>query len=442
MIGLSRRQFATSLAAAGLGLDTLLRQAMAQAAASPATRNLPRTYSGRTLRIVWGNSPAFISTAEFSKEFTAATGVQLEFSQLPTAERYQKMILDTSTNTNSFDIYIVAYQWKEQVAPFVIDHTGLDKEVAGVPAMNWDDYPQQPLAAYSKLGNKMVTIPIVGDVSFTIWNKAAYRAAGLDPEQGPATWRQLFENGQKLRSGEQYGYNLPAGKTIQTACVWITLFHSFGGQYFDPAGKPLLDSPASIAAFRFMVENLGKISPPGNLTWDFPEMLASLSTAQAAQGYMWAGGVTALYDPSKSKIAQSLGYAPTPEMTLLGGWGVAANAKSRNLDAAKLFLGWLTSPEIVKQIGLLSMPPTRRSALFGSRIDRALSFPAVGVEGHGGEGRGLCADQGFRAGQHPDLRRGQCGLLGHEDAGTGRGGPAGARHDPAQAARLHPMIIR
>src|SRR6476619_5839658 len=147
MIGLSRRQFATGLAAAGLGLDTLLRQAMAQAAASPATRNLPRTYSGRTLRIVWGNSPAFISTAEFSKEFTAASGVQLEFSQLPTAERYQKMILDTSTNTNSFDIYIVAYQWKEQVAPFVIDHTGLDKEVAGVPAMNWDDYPQQPLAA-------------------------------------------------------------------------------------------------------------------------------------------------------------------------------------------------------------------------------------------------------------------------------------------------------
>ena len=273
------------------------------------------------------------------------------------------MILDTTTNTNSFDIYVVAYQWKDQVAPFVIDHTGLDKEVAGVPAMNWDDYPKQPLAAYSKFGDKMVTIPIVGDVSFTIWNKAAYRAAGLDPEQGPATWRQLFDNGQKLRGGEQFGYNLPAGKTIQTACVWITLFHSFGGQYFDQAGRPLLDSQASVAAFRFMLENLGKISPPGNLTWDFPEMLASLSTAQAAQGYMWAGGVGTLYDPSRSKISQSLGYAPTPEITLLGGWGVAANAKSRSLDAAKLFLGWLTSPEIVKQIGLVGMPPTRRSAL-------------------------------------------------------------------------------
>ena len=70
MIGFSRRQFATGLAAAGLGLNALLQHAAAQAAASPATRNLPRTYSGRTLKIVWGNSPAFISTAEFSKVFT------------------------------------------------------------------------------------------------------------------------------------------------------------------------------------------------------------------------------------------------------------------------------------------------------------------------------------------------------------------------------------
>ena len=66
--------------------------------------------------------------------------MELEFSLLPTAECYQKMILDTSTNTNSFDVYIVAYQWKEQVAPFVIDHTGLDKEVAGVLTLVYDHH--------------------------------------------------------------------------------------------------------------------------------------------------------------------------------------------------------------------------------------------------------------------------------------------------------------
>ena len=88
MIGFSRRQFVTGLAATGLGLGPALKQAAAQAAIPPATRNLPRTYAGKTLRIVWGNSPAYAATAEYAKEFTKATGVELEFSLLPTAERY------------------------------------------------------------------------------------------------------------------------------------------------------------------------------------------------------------------------------------------------------------------------------------------------------------------------------------------------------------------
>lgn len=384
MTTLSRRQFTIGALAAGASYSSLVSYCSAQAAASAATQNLPKTFSGKTIKVVWGNTPAYVASSEVAKEFTAATGIQVEFSALPTAERYQKMVLDTTTNTNSFDIYLVAYQWKEQVAPFVIDHANLDKEVQGIPAMNWDDYAPRALAAYSKVGDKLATIPINGDTSFTVWNKDAYVKAGLDPEKGPTTWKELVENGTKLKQGDQFGYNMPAGKTIQTCCVWITLFHSFGGQYFDAQGKPLLDSAASVAAFRAMKEQLGPISPPGNLTWDFPEMLASVSSAQAAQGYIWAGGVGSLYDPTKSKIAKSVGYAPTPETVLLGGWGLAVGAKSRNLDAAKLFLGWFTSPDIVKQTAMVGLSPTRRSALLDPAITAKYPFfPSVlkGMEG-------------------------------------------------------------
>ena len=51
---------------------------------------------------------------------------------------------------------------------------------------------------------------------------------------------------------------MPAGKSIQTACIWITLFHGFGGQYFTADGKLALDSEASVKALRFMAEDLGK----------------------------------------------------------------------------------------------------------------------------------------------------------------------------------------
>ena len=78
----SRRQFAAGLAATGLSLPALIERVAAQGAASPATRNLPKTYSGRTLKIVWGNSPAFIrrsSCIAVASSLAAATAL-LDFA--------------------------------------------------------------------------------------------------------------------------------------------------------------------------------------------------------------------------------------------------------------------------------------------------------------------------------------------------------------------------
>ncbi|MFI5015494.1 MAG: ABC transporter substrate-binding protein, partial [Hyphomicrobiales bacterium] len=344
MSRITRRGLTLGAASAALLADPL-RHAMAQAALSEATRNLPKTYAGTTLKITWGNTPAYAQVANFSKEFSEATGIELEFVTLLQVDRYQKMMLDATSGTNSFDLYLTAYQWKEQLAPYAADLTHIDKEVKGVPDPEWDDYPKAALEAYAKFENKIVAIPLLGDVSMVVWNKKAFREAGLDPDTPSPSWDQVYKNGIKLTTGQQYGFNMPAGKSIQTACIWITVFHGFGGQYFGADGKPGFNSAASVKTLHFMADELGKVSPAGHLTWDFPEMINSLATGQAAQGYMWAGGFSTLFDPAKSVVAHDLGFAPTPQSVLLGGWGLAVNAKSHNLDAAKLFAGWLTSRE-------------------------------------------------------------------------------------------------
>jgi ABC-type glycerol-3-phosphate transport system substrate-binding protein len=385
MRGLTRRGFGIAAGATALlGNGALLEQAMAQTAAAEATRNLPRTYSGTTLRITWGSTPSYQLMADFSSRFTEATGIRLDFQFLQQTDRYQKMILDASSNTNSFDIYLTAYQWKEQIAPHAHNLMRLDQEVRGVPPMDWDDYPQRALEAYSRVDGKAVAIPLLGDVSMLVWDKTALRDAGLDPDSPPADWEGVHRNGVALNKGGRYGFNMPAGKSIQTACTWITLFHAFGGQYLDAAGRPTFGSDAALKTFTFMSQRLGKISPPGNLTWDFPEMINSLVSGQSAQGYMWAGGFSTLFDPSKSKIAGSLGWAPTPQAVLLGGWGIAVNAKSRSLDAARLFVGWLTSKEISRQTALVSGTPCRISAFKDPEVvARYPVLPAVlqGMEG-------------------------------------------------------------
>ena len=354
MLAITRR----SLAAAAASLLPL-RSAIAQA---EVTRTLPRTYAGATLRITWGNTPSSLALTKFCEEFTNATGIALEFQPLLQADRYQKLLLDLTTKTNAYDVYLTAYQWKDEVAPFVADLTHMDQEVKGLPPLEWDDYPKRALDAYALMGEKFIAVPIIGDASMLVWNKKILRAAGLDPEATPSDWNAVYEVGRKVMKDRQYGFNMPAGKSIQTACVFITLFHGFGGQYFDASGKPTLNTEPTVRTIRFMMDRLGAVSPPGILTWDFPEMLNGLASGQSAQGFMWTGGFSTLFDPNKSAMAGEVGWSATPEAVLLGGWGLTINATSRSLDAAKLFVGWLTSREISRQTALVTGTPCRTSA--------------------------------------------------------------------------------
>lgn len=374
MARFSRRGFIAA-ATAAVASPHVIRLAHAQAsAADEVTRALPRTHAGRSLNITWGSTPAYAQISAYCAKFAEATGIDLKFVPLQQSDRYQKMILDATSNTNSFDVSITAYQWKEEVAPYFTDLSKIDQEVKGIPPLDLSDYPKQALNAYSWVGDKMVTIPLLGDASLLIWNKKALAEAGL-PESTPPTWEAVYQNGAKLVGGQRYGFNMPAGKSIQTACVWITLFHAYGGNYFDDKGAPTFGSEAGLKATRFMAERLGKVSPPGNLTWDFPEMINSLASGQSAQGFMWGGGLSTLFDPAKSSVATTLGYAPTPEAVLLGGWGLGINAKGRNVDAAKLFVGWLTSAPVAREIALVSGSPCRISTFTDPAV--VAKYPGV-----------------------------------------------------------------
>ena len=55
--------------------------------------------------------------ADFSREFTEATGINLQFTSLNSDDLQQKTILDTATKTNAYDVYLNAYQWKQEIVP-------------------------------------------------------------------------------------------------------------------------------------------------------------------------------------------------------------------------------------------------------------------------------------------------------------------------------------
>lgn len=360
---LTRRQFSAMLSAASLTSMAGAARSAAARTSDEVTSKLPKTFAGKTLRVLIGTGPAWDPVRAMSSKFSAATGVGVEFTALSYNETYQKLILDLTGGSAAFDGYAFAYQWKHEIAPFLADLSKVDGEVAGAPALRLDDYPGKVLETYGKVGDKLIGLPLLGDVTLFVWNKDAYTKAGLDPKVAPASWDEVAARGKSLEGGKQYGFGLPAGKSPQTANIWILLLYAFGGQYFDAANKPVFNSAAGRKAMHFLVEQLQPIAPPGNLTWDFPEMLTGLTTGASAQSMMWPGGFGALLNPNTSQTAKSVAWCPTPGASLLGGWAFGVNAASPSLDAAKLYSAWLTSPEIALDYALNGGSPARASVL-------------------------------------------------------------------------------
>jgi multiple sugar transport system substrate-binding protein len=352
MTGLTRRQFSVATAAGLLGSAMPLR-----------AQELPKTFSGTTLNVMSRTSPPFDPSVRLGEEFTQATGIKLNVTRIAPSDHYAKLMLDWSSGTNAYDVSLFVYQWKADLAPFLADLTSLEKDVPGAPALDLDDYAPKVLEVYGKNDGKLVGLPVLGDVAFMLYNKAIYAAKGLDPEKGPTSWEDIIARGKQTMSDGVYGYALPAGKTPQCYVMWSLLQHAYGGQFFDKAGNPDLANEASLKAIKFMAEELQPISPPGNLTWDYNEVLNSFQQGKSAHAVMWAGGLGALSDPAKSTVAGKFGAVMPPGGALLGGTSIGVNAKAKNPEAARLYVAWLTSKAIVQRTAAVGTSPARLSVL-------------------------------------------------------------------------------
>ena len=339
----------------------------------------PRRHDGTTLNILTRASPAFDATVAAGPAFTEATGIKLQYTRIAPSDNYAKLMLDLSSGTNSYDVVVFVYQWKQDVAPYLADLSSLNTDVPGSAALALEDYAPALLDTYGKAGDKLVGLPIVGDVSFLVWNKELYRAAGLDPEKGPESWEQVAANGRASMRDGTYGYALPTGKSPQCYVTWAILFHAMGGQYLKD-GQPDLGSAAGVRAMEAMAQSLQPIAPPGNLTWDYNEVVGSFSAGRAAQAIMWPGGFSTLSDPAKSAVAGKFGIAQPPGGAMLDGTSIGINAKARNPEAARLYLAWLTSREVVKRNALGGTPPARLSALNDPELTARYPYlPTVGT---------------------------------------------------------------
>ena len=235
----------------------------------------------------------------------------------------------------------------------------------------------------SRDGETTYGIPWQRSTIVLYYNKDAFEAAGLDPEQPPTTWDELYEDAQKLTITEngqttQYGIQIPSDGyaywMLQTFCVQQSGFNLMN----DTGTETYYDDERTAKGLKFW-KSLSEdgSQPSGIVAWattpsDFLE-------GKTAMMYHTTGNLTNV----KNNATFDFGVAMLPENESFGsptGGGnfyIFKGVSEERQQAAFDFIKWMTDDERVAQWSIdTGYVATRPSAYETERMKQyAEEFP-------------------------------------------------------------------
>ena len=206
---------------------------------------------------------------------------------------------------------------------------------------------------YDTWDGKLWGIPYRIETHAVIYNKGAFTAAGLDPENPPQTWPELVDAAKKLtgknaEGQDQYGFAITGGGEVGN-----TLFRSLpfiwmnGGAIInDDMTQAVVNEPAAVEAVEFYTDMFTEhgVSPPSTLQNDGT---ANRRLFIAGTVAMYQSGQFDLPSIQKENPNIDLGVMPIPHpegketAAILGGWSFFIPKDAPNAEEAKKFLAFL-----------------------------------------------------------------------------------------------------
>jgi multiple sugar transport system substrate-binding protein len=362
-----RRRIACIAAALACALTAAF--ASAQSAADRAVAEA-RKYAGTTLTVEWQGGLQALDPKNFSGPlWERLTGIKIKVVEVPLTEVFSKIVLDYRSGTGTYDVVDVVPAWTPDLVQMgalepldaYVDRFGYREELKKIAPVYRDNW--------MTFGGRIYALPDDGDVLVLYYRKdifanpelkKAFRAKYGRELAPPQTWKQFAEAGafltDALKAEKVYGASMVCDPAF-AQYLFQERFRNEGGRFFDPATmKATINSPAGVGVMTAMRDE-NKFMPPGVETFKFPENLAAFLNGTVAMTVSWppvgrwAAGYgsneQALAFVPKSKVAGNVGYALPPggHPQLAIGHSLAVSSRSRNKEAAYLFIQWLNSED-------------------------------------------------------------------------------------------------
>ena len=324
--------------------------------------------NAKSITLGWAAWDPANALQELTKEFTAETGIEVNFEFVPWPNFADRMLNELNNKGKTFDLLIGDSQWIGSGAVYghyVKLNDFFDKE-----GISMDDFSPATVHAYStwpKGSKNYYALPAMGDALAWAYRKDWFDRPELKSEfkkkHGydlgvPASWNQLhdmcsFFQGREIDGQKRYGAAINTERGSEGITMGVTAaMYAWGMEYENP-NKPYdmegyFNSPQAVEAVEFYRKLYEDCAPPGHSDAYMVANLDAYKSGQVAFQMNWYAfwpGVS-----KEDKDGRVSGFFANPKQNVaaatLGGQGISVVKYSDKQDLALEYIKWFARPDI------------------------------------------------------------------------------------------------
>ena len=324
--------------------------------------------NAKSITLGWAAWDPANALQELTKEFTAETGIEVNFEFVPWPNFADRMLNELNNKGKTFDLLIGDSQWIGSGAVYghyVKLNDFFDKE-----GISMDDFSPATVHAYStwpKGSKNYYALPAMGDALAWAYRKDWFDRPELKSEfkkkHGydlgvPASWNQLhdmcsFFQGREIDGQKRYGAAINTERGSEGITMGVTAaMYAWGMEYENP-NKPYdmegyFNSPQAVEAVEFYRKLYEDCAPPGHSDAYMVANLDAYKSGQVAFQMNWYAfwpGVS-----KEDKDGRVSGFFANPKQNVaaatLGGQGISVVKYSDKQDLALEYIKWFARPDV------------------------------------------------------------------------------------------------
>jgi multiple sugar transport system substrate-binding protein len=365
-----------------------------------------RPFRGTKIRIVSEDTPPGLAIGRWIEpEFTALTGIEVEWEVVPLDQVLARTLEDTIAGARGDKGRCDVYYWDQAwLARFANDCIPVDELLAkrdlAYPGYDFDDFLPELVEKTASYGGRRVGVPFDIPIFIMMYRKDVFDELRLPVPSTMSEYMNVVRTiHQAMRGRGMYG-TVGQWKSghFSLQCDASAWMWSHGGHHFDAEGKPDYVTDANAQGLEYMME-LGRYMDPAVTGWDWNGEGEAFRNGHAGVVISWGEFFPGFDDPAASKVAglveaadcpreaallspEECGYGETPGISRQGGSCLALSRHAPNRDAGWLFMQWATSADVIARANTQGAnTPIRKSSFTDPRV-LAMNKPGRGTTRH------------------------------------------------------------